>query len=102
MATGPALLAGPPVAVGRGDDLRRPARPPGGRDEPGRRPAVDSLARTDRLRDAGGRQRVLHGLPVHGAADVRKALASSGPELAELAAQQMAGGLFTRQLPVGL
>ena len=44
-------------------------------DEPGRRAAVDSLARAVDLVAVGGRQCVLHGLPVHAAADDRSALA---------------------------
>src|SRR4051812_21274349 len=92
MASRPALLAGAPVSAGRGDDLRRPARPPGGRDEPGRRLAVDSLARPAHLRAAGGRQRLLHGLPFPAASYPRPPLAAGRLELAAAPAEQVVGG----------
>ena len=56
-------------------DLRRSARAAGRRDEPGRRPAVDPLARPGDPGAARGRQRLLHGVPVHAAADARPPLA---------------------------
>ena len=61
------------------DGLRGPQV---GRDEPGRRPAVDSLARPAHPRAAGGRQRLLHGLSVPAAADPRPPLPAGRPELA--------------------
>ena len=89
------LLAGLIVYDGfRGPQSRR--------HEPGRRAPLDSLARPGGPGAAGGRQRLLHGLPVHGAADARPALAPAGPELAATAAEQMAGGRLARGLPLGL
>src|SRR5262249_24090061 len=95
MATRPALLAGPPVATGPGDHLRRPAWPPIGRDELGRGFALDSLARAGGPGTARRRQRLLHGVSIHVAADDRATLASQGCELAETAAEQMAGDHLT-------
>ena len=83
-------------------DLRRPPRPAGQPDEPGRRAAVDSLARPVDPGTAGGRQRLLHGVPVHAAAHARPALAARRPAMAALAAQQMAGGRSARTVPVEL
>src|SRR5262249_10745036 len=102
MASRPALLAAPSVAAGCGDDLRRPARPPGGADEPGRRPAVDPLARPGHHRAARGRQRFLHGLPLPATPHAGAALAAGGPGLAAPAAGQVAGGAPARAVPVGL
>ena len=87
------------AAVGH---LRRPPRPAGRADESGRRAAVDSLARPAHSRAAGGRQRLLHGLSVHAAADARPPLAARRPAVAALAAQQMAGGRAGRALPLEL
>src|SRR5438270_8982060 len=102
MATLPALLAGPPGTAGRGNDLRRPARPPGGRDEPGRRPAVDPLARPGHPRAARGRQRLLHGLSLPAAPHPRPSLAAGSMELAAATPEQVAGGAAAGRLPVRL
>ncbi len=58
-------------------DLRRPPRAAVGRDEPGRRASLDSLAWSGGPGAAGGRQCLLHGLPVHAAPDTRAALAAA-------------------------
>src|SRR4051794_37919530 len=102
MASRPAVPTAPVRAPGRAGHLRRAPRPPGGRDEPGRRPALDPLARPGRPGAAGGRQRLLHGLPVPAAPAPGPPLAAPGPELAAAAAEQMAGGAPGRRLPVGL
>src|SRR5262245_29615350 len=102
MASRPALLAGSPVAVGCGDDLRRPARSPGGRDEPGRRPPVDSLARPAHPRATGGRQRLLPRLSLPAAAHPGPTLPADRLELAAAPPDQMAGRPPGRRLPVGL
>src|SRR5208282_4838712 len=99
LAACPTELSTPPPAAGRLHSLRWLSRAADRSHEPGRRTPLDSLARTDRSRDAGGRQRLLHGLPVHGATNTRTVLASSGPELA---AEQVAGGLLAHRLSVGL
>ena len=49
----------------------------------------------------GGRQRLLHGLPVHAAADARPPLAARRPAVAALAAEQVAGRRLARALPLG-
>src|SRR4051812_26880591 len=102
METRPPLLAGPPLAVGRGDDLRRPARPPGGRDEPGRHLALDSLARPAHPRAAGGRQRLLPGLSLPAASPPPPPLPAGRPELAAAPSEQVVGGPPDRRLPLGL
>src|SRR5262245_38127742 len=90
------------MSLGRAGHLRRAPRPSGGRDEPGRRAALDPLARLRRPGAAGGRQRLLHGLPLPAAPDLGPPLAAPGLELAAVAAEQMAGGAPDRRLPVGL
>src|SRR5581483_11482439 len=102
MASRPALLAAPFRAVGRAGHLRRAARPPGGRDEPGRCPALDPLARPGHSWAAGGRQRFLHGLPLPAAADRGAPLAAGALELAASAAEQVAGCAADCRVPVGL
>ena len=62
LAARPARPASPAAAAGRRRHLRRPARAAGRRHEPGRRAAVDPLARPGGPGPAGGRQRLLHGL----------------------------------------
>src|SRR3954469_8939137 len=99
MAARPVVPADPTRAPGRAGHLRRAPRPPGGRDEPGRRPAVDPLARPGRSRANGGRQSLLHGLPLPAAPDPGPPLAAPGLELAAPAAEQMAGGAPGRRLP---
>ena len=81
------------------DGLRGPQV---GADEPGRRPAVDSLARPADPGLAGGGQRLLHGVSVHAAPDPGPPLAADGPQLAALAAEQMAGGGPARRCSSGL
>ncbi len=102
LAACPARLASPPPAAGRAHRLRRFPRAAGRGHEPGRRAPLDSLARPGGPGVAGGRQRLLHGLPVHGAADARAAMAPAGPELAATVAEQVAGGRPARRLPLGL
>ena len=96
-----AQLASPSAAAGRADRLRWLPRAADRSHEPGRRTPLDSLARSGGPGVAGGRQRLLHGLSVHGAADARAALASAGPELAALVAEQMAGGRLARRASSG-
>src|SRR6516162_9852953 len=102
MAPCPARLADSLVASGRRSHLRRTPRSPGGGDEPGRRAALDSLARAGYPRSARGRQRLLHGVPLPAAAHPRPPLAAGGLELAAATAEQMVGGTAARRLPVGL
>ena len=82
----------PAPAPGRAHRLRWLPRAADRRHEPGGRAALDSLARPGGPGVAGGRQRLLHGLPVHAAADARRRWLPQGRELAALAAEQMAGG----------
>ena len=93
LAARPARLAAAAGAAGRRasiyDGLRGPQV---GADEPGRRAAVDSLARPGDPGAAGGRQRLLHGLSLPAAADAGPALAPARPGLAAPAAKQVAGG----------
>ncbi len=94
----PALAARasrPPAADGRPGRRGHPgraARAAGRRHEPRRRPAVDPLARLRGAGPARGGQRVLHGVPVHAAADARPPLAAARVELAAPAAKQVGGG----------
>src|SRR5262245_48868929 len=100
MASRPALLATSPVALGRAGHLRRTPRPPGGRNEPGRCPAVDPLARSGHPWAAGGRQRLLHGMSFPRTPNPRPPLAAGTLGLAAAASEQMAGGAPDRRLPV--
>ena len=73
----PALLAGPAARARRAYRLRWLSRTAGRRHESGGRTPLDSLARTGGPGLARGRQRLLHGLPVHAAADAGPALATA-------------------------
>ena len=81
---------------------RRPARSASRRDESGGRAAVDSLARAVDFVAVGARQRVLHGLSVHAAADDRSPLVFTKSALAAMAAEQVGRGRIARAIFVGL
>src|SRR5438874_11652660 len=102
MAACPARYAATPHGAGGRSDPRRVAWAAGRTDEPGRSSALDSLAGAVDPELAGGRQFLLHGVSVPRAPHAGPALASQGPQLAALAAKQMAGGGPARALPVGL
>ena len=85
-----------------GRDRRRPVRAAGRRDEPGRRAAVDPLAGLADPGIARGGQRLLHGVPVHAAADAGPPLAPRAAALAATAAEQMAGRGPARPVSLGL
>src|SRR5262245_50091529 len=102
MAPCPARPAIADDGAGGGAYPRRPARTASRRDEPGWSFAVDSLARSVDIDPAGGRQLLLHGLPVRRAADARPSLAAGGPQLAAVVAEQMAGSASAGPVPVEL
>src|SRR5262245_61215096 len=102
MAPRPARAAIADDGAGGCRDPRRPARTASRCDEPGRCFALDSLARSVDIDPPGGRQLLLHGLPVRRAAHIRPPLAAGGPELAAVVAEQMAGGAPVDRVPVGL
>src|SRR5262249_47016707 len=102
MAPRPALLATPHVVAGRAGHLRRVPRPPGRRDEPGRRAAVGPLARPGRPRAARDGQRLLHGLSAPLAPDLGSPLAAGPLELAATAAHKMDRGAAACRVLLGL
>src|SRR5205823_14259226 len=92
LAARPADVAAAPGGAGRRPDLRRPVRPPGGRHQPGRGVAVDSLARPGDPGAADRGQPLLPGLSLPAAPHPGATLAAGGLRLAALAAEQVAGG----------
>src|SRR5262245_1156117 len=102
MAPRPARRAIADDGAGGGSDFGRPSWTSSRCDEPRRGIALDSLARSVDPGPAGGRQLLLHGLSVRCAADPRPPLAAGGPQLAAVAAGQMAGGNPVDPFPVVL
>src|SRR5262245_24598224 len=102
MAPCPARPAIADDGAGGGADPRWPARTANWCDEPGRSFALDSLARSVDIDPVGGRQLLLHGLPLRRAADARPPLAAGGPHLAAVVAEQMAGSASAGPVPVEL
>src|SRR5262245_55244965 len=102
MASRPACPAIADDGAGGGVDPGRSARTASRCNEPGWGIALDSLARSLDLDPAGGRQLLLHGLPVRCAAHARAPLAASGPQLAAMVAEQMAGTAPVGSVPVEL
>ncbi len=72
------------------------------RGQPGRRVAVDSLARIAHPGTARGGQCLLHGLSLHVATTAGRALAGTWTRLAACAAYEMVGGRAYRDLSLGL
>src|SRR5688572_24154149 len=99
---GPIRLAGHAAGGSGGGHRRRTVRPPDGRDESGRRAAVDLLALLRHRRAAGGRQRVLYGVPFHAAARARTPPRTRHASLADAAALEVAGGRAAGALLLGL
>src|SRR5262245_2916603 len=102
MAPCPARPAIADDGAGGDADPRRAARTANRCDEPGRRFALDSLARSVDIDPACGRQLLLHGLPVRRTADARPPLAPGRAQLAAVVAEQMAGGDPAGPVFVGL
>ena len=89
-------------AARRRHHLRRTLRPTRRGDEPCRRAALDSLARSGRDWDAGGGQRLLHGVSVYVASGPGSTLACGHTRVADLAPQQMAVGSVAGHFFVGV
>src|SRR5262245_54425503 len=102
MASRPARPAITDDGAGGGVDSGRLARTASWGDEPRWSVALDSLAGTIDPDPAGGRQLLLHGLPIYCPADSGPSLAAGGQELAAVVAEQMAGRAPIDRVPVGL
>ncbi len=88
--------------AGGSSDCRRTSRTAAGSHEPGRRPALDSLAR---LADPGPARRgqlLLHGLSLHAAAATGRPLAGFRPGLAALAADEVVVARVRGPVSLGL
>src|SRR5262249_33172903 len=88
--------------AGVGHNRRRFVRSPDEFDEPGRRSAVDALARAGDSRAARRRQFFLHGLPIHADARPGPSFLTRAMALAETDAVEMARGRIARRLSMGL
>ena len=83
-------------------DYRRPAWATNCRGQPGRRVALDSLARIAHPGTARGGQCLLHGLSLHRSTATGRALAGAWTRLAAAAAYEMVGGWTCGDLSLGL